>query len=100
MAQSEFRITPPVIITVRPFGSSISYDRYVAKTEFRLSEEASELVGPALTSVEALTIDVLEQSMERTAIAGLPDVAIELAGTFSEIAKELMRGRSCTAEVA
>ena len=72
----------------------------MAQTEFRLSEQASELVGAALTSVEALTIDVLAQSMERTAIAGLPDVAIELAGTFSEIAKELMRGRSCTAEVA
>ncbi len=100
MAQSETRNIPPVIITVRPLGSSISYDRYVAKTEFRLSELASELVGTSLTSTGELTLDILAQSMEQTAKAGLPDIAIELAETFSEIAKELMRGRSCTAEVA
>lgn len=100
MAQSEIGNTPPVIITVCSLGSSISYDRYVAQTEYRLSALASELVGTALTSSGELTIDVLAQSMEQAAIAGLPDVAIELAGTFSAIAKELMRGRSCTAEVA
>jgi len=99
MAQSENRNTPPVIITVRPLDSSISYDRYVAKTEFRLSAQASALVGPALTSREELTFDVLALSMEKSANAGLPEVAVELAGIFSEIAKELMRGRSCTAEI-
>lgn len=98
MAQSNGK-TQPIKITVRTEGSSMSYDRYVAPTEFRLSDQASNLVGSTLTSVEELTIDVLAQSMEQTTIAGLPDVAIELAGTFSEITKELMRGRSCSAEI-
>lgn len=72
--------------TVEPGGMDLAVARYI---------DACPSCGK-----ETITLDAIAAIMETVAASGLPNAALELAGTFSEIARELMRGRKCQVATA
>ena len=73
-----------------------TFDRYISRSEIRLSDAASDFIAGTMTEIKEITLEVMANLMQQVAASGLPEVAMELAGIFSDIARELMRGRRCS----
>ena len=86
-------------VTIRLIETGVAHapDRAPGFDAIPLSADASALYYQAVDKIGAVTLEDLATLVEAAARISAPAIAMEIAGMASNVARELMRGRSCEA---
>ncbi|MEL7464880.1 MAG: hypothetical protein AAFN79_12475 [Pseudomonadota bacterium] len=86
-----------VTICLIAADAATTSDRAPGFSEIPLSTDASAVYHQALERSRRLTLEDLATLVEAAARSAAPQIAMEIAGMASDVARELMRGRHCLA---